>query len=343
MVEHEIYITCENCGREFDHNRKNSLPICNACREDLLNKPISKKATIFLLVIVIFSMVMLYRLPGAMSMAVEYEKGLNALEANMDYSALRSFEKVVDHYPESLAALSSLYEALYETEFVDEAFVVLDKMIALEPEPDEAIADKANNITDKISLYYYPMDEYYELMDTIEGLEFEEQMTLIELYVELNPNDLVASYVLSDYYFELEEYEKIESVLEPLVIQYPDWKMGLYTLIPVKRDLMKPDEARQYYDTLIGMNKENAFSYMIASKAELKFKNDTKALELAEKAYEFAPEDPYVHGTLAMAYHFNSNDEKSIHFLNLFNNSEYVDEATYEFVNLMVNDQSDWR
>jgi tetratricopeptide (TPR) repeat protein len=249
----------------------------------------------------------------------------------------------VDHYPESLTALSSLYEALYETENVEEAFEILDKMIEIDPEPDENIADKANSITDKMILYYYPLDEYYELLDAIDALEFEEQMTQIELYVEHNPNDLMAAYVLSDYYFELGEYEKIESVLEPLVIQYPDWKMGLYTLIPVKRDLMKSDEARQYYNALIGLNKENAFSYMIASKAELKFKDDAKALELAVKAYEYAPENPYVHGTLAMAYHFNSNDEMSTYFLDLFNDSEYVDEATYEFVNLMVTNQSDWR
>ncbi len=79
--------------------------------------------------------------------------------------------------------------------------------------------------------------------------------------------------------------------------------MGLYTLIPVKRELLKFDEARVYFHQLLNLNHESAYSYATAAKVELKAKKDDEALKYALKSLELSPDDAYIYSTLILAYH----------------------------------------
>lgn len=343
MDSENQYKGCQMCGREHRHSGEYDLPVCEDCRDTLLARPFPKWIKLFIIFILVVSAASLLKLPGVLAYSIDYEKGVKSSEAHKYVSAQLHFEKVSKIFPESTEVLAKLYESYYENGSYQEAYGILDKIIAADSEPEATFADRINAITDKMELYEIPSDAFYDLQVQVKDLDVKEQVEKIEAYVQENQSEIFPVYYLCDYYFEMERYTEIEGLLEPLLIQYPDWKLGLSTLIPVKRELGKYDEAKQHYETLIALNLEAPYSYITAAKVELKKKNDSKALEHAQKALELSPDDAYIQGVLAMVYYYLDDEAQTEHYLELFNAADDIDQSTHEFVNAIVSGQLEWR
>lgn len=337
------FTRCKMCNREHYHNKDYSLPVCETCRNSLLEKPISKKVWIFIVAISIIALAMLYRLPSSLTLGIEYENAITYIDENKHASALASLLTVSEVYPDSTEVLVSLYRSYYNNGYYDKAYDTLDHLILVEPEPSEALANEINALTEKMEFYTCSKEAFYEVLEYIKDMDIYSQINEIESYIRTNPSDIVATYILCDLYYQLEMYEEIENTLGHIVDRYPDWKMGYYTLIPTKRELKKFDEAEKYYTKLINLNVEDSYSYIIAAKVALRQNEDKKLLELSQIAYELTPDNPYIQGMLAVGYHFNNNYDQRDQFLEMFNSSELVDQETYEFINSLISGTSDWR
>ncbi len=68
---------CNICQSEYVHNGDYDISVCINCRDRLLNRPISRKVTIFIITIVCLSFLMMYRLPEALKAGTEFERGIN--------------------------------------------------------------------------------------------------------------------------------------------------------------------------------------------------------------------------------------------------------------------------
>ncbi len=48
----------------------------------------------------------------------------------------------------------------YYNGMTDQSYQTLDKLIAIEPEPSETLANRVNYVTERMDLFYYPNDEF---------------------------------------------------------------------------------------------------------------------------------------------------------------------------------------
>lgn len=343
MDSENSYGSCQMCGREHRHSGEYDLPVCDDCRNSLLARPFPKWILFFMILILGISVFSLVKLPSVLAYGIAYEKGQQLSQEHKHVSALQQFEKVAKIFPKSAEIQFRLYESYFENGRIDEAYATLDKLIAINEKPDGSFADKVNAITDKMDLYYTANEGFYQLSDQIKDMTLEEQLEKIETYIQTNQSDILAIYSLCDLYYEMERYTDIEALLEPKQESFPDWKLGLNTLIPVKRELGKYDEAKDYYETLIALNVEDPYAYISAVKVELKQKNDAKALELAQKALALSPDDSYIQGVMAMVYYYLGDEKQTKQYLEKFNAAKDVDQSTSEFINSIVSGQLVWR
>lgn len=125
-------------------------------------------------------------------------------------------------------------------------------------------------------------------------------------YIGKNPSDVLAWMILGNVYKDLDEDEGAEHAYRKAIELDPQAYQaygGLGILYRIKGDL---DLAVSYYNRAIEINPRYAQAYSSMSIIELKRNHDSRALELAEKAYKLDNKDPVLASNLAVMYHYNN-------------------------------------
>lgn len=330
-MEAPQYPVCPICEKEFYQEGDLESSFCHSCRESAQNRPISKKVLVFVIAIIAFSFVMLIKLPDTMKTAIAYEKGMDLTEKNYHVAALRHLKVAADKYPNSARVLSAYYESQINNLMLTEGQETLSKIIAIDDEPSATIADRVNAITDKVDAYYTMSEETEALIAANKNFETSKKIELLSAHFN-ESQDLMAAFMLSELYYEQQDFQAVVDLLEPLVKENSNWLIGYNNLIPALRELKSYDAAIDYSNQYIEQQLDNAFGYCVAARVEIGRQEYESALAFVQKA-PYSDKDYYLNGLLAIAYSQTGDAEKGKVHYEVFNKTAEGDQLTIDFVN----------
>lgn len=322
---------CPMCESPFLVEEQYPYQFCPSCREQALNRPISKKVTFFVIGIVIFALLMLFRLPASINAAVQYERGMNSAENHYFSDATQHYESVLKANPDATKVLVDYYEVQVDSMQLTESQKTLDQLIALDDSPEESIANRVNAATNKAETYYYQSEALLEEVNKNANLSPADQILKLTAFLKTNPS-LSGTALLSEYLYAQGDYKAVVAVLEPEIKAYPDWLIGYNNLIPALRNLGEYDQAKAYSLQFIEQWKDNTTAYIIAAKVDIAREDYKSALDIALKA-PYSKLDYYLNGTLAIIYSQLGDTEKQQLYFGAFNAAENTDQSFIDYVN----------
>lgn len=330
-MEAPQYSVCPICEKEIYQEGNLESAFCHSCRESALNRPISKKVLVFVIAIIGFSFVMLFKLPDTMKTAIVYEQGIDLSQKNYHVAALNHLKEAANRYPNSPKVLIAYYESQINNLLLNEGQETLSKIIAIDDEPSASVADRVNAITDKVDAYYMISKETEDLLAENKTLDTSKRIELLSAHFEESKN-LMEAYMLSELYYEQKNYQAVVDLLEPLVKENSNWLLGYNNLIPALRELQYYDTAIDYSNQYIEQQLDNAFGYCVAARVEIERQEYESALAFVQKA-PYSDKDYYLNGMLAIAYTQTGDVKKGKEHYDVFSKTAEGDQRTIDFVN----------
>lgn len=333
---------CKNCGSlhiEEDY----ILPLCKDCRNLYANRVIPGWVKGFFLLIAVTLLFSLIHLPDSLNAAIAFKKGKLAEQDRNIVTAIKEYKKVEGIYPDSMPVIESLSINYFYNNQVSRSYDYLQRVVGKEASSDEALV-KVNKVIEKMSKLYIPGEKFYNLLEgnNIKNKSLIEKKYILEQYIEENPDDLYAKSYLSNIYYDLNEYSQAEKFLLEIIGKYPDFIEGLLLISSINRNTGNYEKAISYINKIFEINRESADGYSALSLIELKRFEDKKGLELAQKAYKYGNDTPYIKGYLALAYHFNSMYEERDRVMDELKDTEY-NKDQLQFLNDVFSGKEIWR
>ncbi|WP_235297890.1 tetratricopeptide repeat protein [Portibacter marinus] len=120
---------------------------------------------------------------------------------------------------------------------------------------------------------------------------FDEAETLLHAYLEENPTDEYAQYMLCIAYYSQNKLERAEAILENLIRDNPEEQgfLALSARIDIVRDLLP--KAEEKIELLIAEDPQDPEFYHLMASVKFKQRNYDQAMYFADKALAIDPED----------------------------------------------------
>lgn len=304
---------CKSCSNpEIEDGY--ALLLCKECRNQLVARsvPLWIKGTTF--VIAILLVYALIRFPATLQAGVHYEKGLRAEQETLFKTAAEHYEQAVDRFPDSTLILSKLFLAYFANGQVNEAYQTFDLIAGREASSN----DMANIINEDIELmesWYYQDEELVGILN-VEG-STESLIEQLRGYVEKNPASVAGQYLLADILFDAKQYDDVERIMLQVLESTTRFNEGSLLLAAAYREQGEYEKARDATVTVLSQNRESADAYFALSRIDMKQQLNEEGLSHAQIAYDLNADNSSMIANLALANHYNKNNQERDHLLSL--------------------------
>lgn len=151
-------------------------------------------------------------------------------------------------------------------------------------------------------------------LDTIaliyEEGDFEKTVERLNVYVEDYPKDDLAWTILGHAHRDLDQDDEAKKAYEQALVANPERIEAIVGLGILHRRAGEYDKALAKYERAIELDPNDPLAYSSLVVIALKKYEDKKALDYALKGYNLEPTNPVFAANLAVAYHYN-NDEQN--------------------------------
>jgi tetratricopeptide (TPR) repeat protein len=184
---------------------------------------------------------------------------------------------------------------------------------------DQELADELTVVADN-SRYFSIQDG--TISDQLDALKDDTAACrkVLENYLLKAPYDLAAVVNLAYVYLEMKNYKGTDSLCKKAIREAPLFRPPYFELLTSLKEQKKYEEGLVLSQELLAQNKESISALLTLTTFQLKQRKDTEALITAREAFQLKPEDPDVLTLLALAHHFNKQQDESNRILTKLKN-----------------------
>jgi tetratricopeptide (TPR) repeat protein len=301
---------CSNCGVSPPVEGPSKL--CEACRQSFIKFPIPKwmwafAAGIFILMILGFT-----RMGKYMSYSIHISRAEKAIEEHRYITAQKELQMVLSKLPNRTDLnIEMLIAACYNKDIptVQRLYAKLEnEKIADQKLMDEAqgameylMIGNLDSATSMIITSAFLKDSVNFVASILPQID-----TISEPLFKSN-----AYLALASICYDKKDYGKCTEVLNAVYAISPDNVAAMSLSAAICRNQGKFEEAIKLLQKVLVVNREDAGTISQLSRTELKRSNDKVAAELAQKAIDIAPENPYSLEALSMVQYYTGQKDKS--------------------------------
>jgi tetratricopeptide (TPR) repeat protein len=331
---------CKICkSPEIEEGYK--LNICAECRNKLVKRPFPFMIKGFFCIIVLFLIFALIKFPSTLSTGIEYQRGLSAEKASKYVTAMHSFEKVLDKYPNDKNTLTKLAVSYYKNQKIDEALETLDKLTGKELKTE--VIQELNELSTQINYSYMPSQGFLQIYNAHKNDSPQQLVEVLQPFVAQNPEDGLATMYLENALYDIKNFDEAERVALNFESSHPDNFNNNLFLAAVYREKGQFGKAVDYCQKELTNNSEDAQVFISLSRIELKRHQDKKALDLAQKAYSFDNEDAHAMANLSMVYHYNNIIKERDSMFEQFKKAKNINKEDLDLLTGIFNGTVKWR
>jgi tetratricopeptide (TPR) repeat protein len=292
---------CANCGQPALEGA-HPTALCGDCREHFTRLTIPHWIKAFAGAIVALLLFSLYTLPGNIALGIHLHKGEKAVEQKNYNTAEKELKLVTAKTPYNVEANGHLLLAA----FYNQDFEVLNdayKKIHTENIEDAELLSKIDFVLGK-AVRYAPGESFDSFTTAHPQLPVVTD-TAWRNYFARNPNDPYAMMEYSSMLYDKAKYAAVDSMMNLVLKVDNEYSVALMMQTSAKRELGDLEGALAVGGKILSLNHESVRGLSTQARTLLRMKRDQIALDMALKASEIDPENPYARATLILAYHFN--------------------------------------
>lgn len=294
---------CVNCNvNTFEEGH--AINLCSDCRAALINYPVPKWIKLFSLGLLAVIIISLIRTQLYISAAIHLGRAEKAIESKHFTTAQKELNKVLAKFPNDVTTngnmiIASSYNLDFESARV--AYFNIEKKNI----EDESFFTQINLAMDYVGKFI-PQDTI--MMQKINAAGNSKQQ-LHEIYALLNgltsnSENLTLKVGVASHLFELKEYELANSMMHDVLQIDPEFYTALSLMSAIKRNTGKYEEALQFCDRMLKMNREDVNVISQKARIELKRKHDKEAARYVDEAMQLNSESSMALEAKAMVDYF---------------------------------------
>jgi Putative Zn-dependent protease, contains TPR repeats len=298
---------CARCGSpayEADYKIK----LCAPCRRDMSRYPVKRSVLWAAVGVAVLMLLSFYRFPEVFKARRSYERALNLEKEHKYMSAEQELLKTLQRYPESLKASAHLMIAAFHNGHLELADSISNHWAGVSSKEDDELISRVNDLLSSMKYYNFEDDSFAVKYTSLKTDTPALKAALLQ-YTQEQPNDVMAAYLLADQYYDEEDYQRSDSILQIVIKEAPDFHPAYGLLASAYREQKKFKEATAACYQLLNRNAESVAGNITLATILLKQHQDQEALKKAQAAYAWAPNSTAIMKTLALAYHFNNQDK----------------------------------
>ncbi len=333
---------CSRCNAP-EYEPGYAFRLCKTCRKKLSRYPVKKEIIWATIGVGVILLVAIFRLPGYFHAGVGYMKGKKLVEEHKYLSAEKYFKATLKKFPDHLGAMMHLIKASYLNDNEAQA----DSLLALAggrdiPADDEELQAMLDFINDHIS---HSRIEDKTLAQTLTDIEEDTAAYRAKLdsYVVAAPYDLAAKTTLAYMYEDLQLYEKADSLCAEVIHKDPLLRSAYYERLSALRDLGKYKEGLKLAEDLLSQNTESIQALMTLTSFQLRLNMHQQALLTIRQAAALAPEDSSVLFMLALACHYNRQQDEAHGILAKLKNRPDADTSSIALLHSYITDKVSYK
>jgi tetratricopeptide (TPR) repeat protein len=292
---------CANCGQPAMKG-PHPTALCSECREQLTRLTIPLWVKIFMGAIGALLLFALYTLPGNIALGMHLHRGEKAIEQKNYNTAENELKLVTAKTPNNVEANGHLLLAAFynqDFEVLNEAYKKLH-MVNID---DGELLAKIDFVLDKAARYA-PGDSFENFTTAHPQLPAVTD-TAWRNYFAGNANDPYAMMEYSSLLYDKENYAAVDSMTNLVLKVDNEYFAALMMQTSARRELGDMEGALAVGEKMLSLNHESVRGLSTQARTLLRMKKDELALDMALKASQIDPENPYARATLILAYHFN--------------------------------------
>jgi tetratricopeptide (TPR) repeat protein len=278
---------CWNC-KTNNYIEDNPNKICTGCRESFIKYPIPKWIWGFAGGILLIMIIGAFRMPAYVQAGLRISRADKFIGEKRFVSAQRELEKVLAVFPDNKNANGSMVVAAsYNMDF-EALRNAYDKIQYLEFDDKEllsAINEASVFIAQTIPKDTTLVRRIYAVKDDPEQLKI--IFTTMDSTADQDAN--CAGVLISNYLFDLKEYDKCDEILKRVIELEPNFYGALSLQAALKRNTGDYDGAMAVCHKTLLLNKEDIGTLSQMARIELKRKNDKGAAKYAKQAMDLDP------------------------------------------------------
>ncbi|RYZ97322.1 MAG: hypothetical protein EOP47_21950 [Sphingobacteriaceae bacterium] len=248
----------------------------------------------------------MFRTQKYISAAVHLGKAEKAMEQKRFETAQKELEQVLEKFPDDVTTNADMIIASsfnMDIESVKTAYYkIADKKI----EDADFFKRIESSITYATS--YAPSDTV--MVKKIDEVKNDREK-LLALYKTSDTAQAIIKLYIANQLFELKDYASVEMISKDVLSINPEFHTALSLMSAAKRNTGKYDEALEYCDRMLDVNKEDIYAISQKARIELKRKHDKQAATYAREAMYINPDSDSALEAMIMVDHFTGRKKES--------------------------------
>jgi predicted Zn-dependent protease len=298
---------CAHC-RINKYEEGHRMKLCTDCRQKFINYPIPKWITLFALGIVAVIIVSLIRTQMYIGVAIHLGKGEKAIEQSRFVTAERELNQVLNKFPDDVTANADMViAACYNLDpaAVGSSFAKIED----KKSDDEGLLSRLNTAMEFLAANNPKDTVMYKKIaaaknDSTQLLQYAQQLDTVT-------TDPVLKVCIGDELYDMRDYQASAKVTQSALKDNPDMMGGLRLMSAIDRETGKYDEALDYCDKMLNINKEDIYAMGQKAKIELKRNNDAQAAKYAQAAMHLDPDNDLALEASAMVDYYTGHRDQS--------------------------------
>jgi hypothetical protein len=232
--------------------------LCSDCRTGFINYPIPRWIMLFAAGIGIVALFSMYKLPHNFKAARHLEKAKTAIENKQYLTAEKELLLAAKRYPDNEEINAYMVVASF---YNDDLFSMNQYLQKLQKSSavDQELVSMVNAVSSEAD-YYFPNEALIAVINRYDSSIANVPADSLLSYINHYPNDVYAKNVYAAIFYEKEQYNATDSLLQEVIKLHPDNVTALGFLASVKRQLNQQDASIKYCDQMLHINAENTFA-----------------------------------------------------------------------------------
>lgn len=333
------------CSTCFTPDFEPGYPIrlCKNCRRRMSRYPVKKEVKWVAIGVSVILLIALFRLPTYFTAGVEYMKGIKAARQRKYFTAEKAFAHILKRFPDHKGAAVHMATAAYYNDDV----TTVDSLLALLDRPEVSLYD--DEWSQELQTLLYNA-RYYNIQDKAFDIHLDSltddttaYRNALETYVRENTTDHAAGMLLSNLYYDLQDYTAAETICAKINNHTPTFRPAWFQRLSVLKQQEKYKEGYQLAQVLLAQNTESVDALLSLGTFQLKLKMDSAALITIQQASILAPDNKELLPMLCIAYHFNQQQQEADRIFALVKNNRLQDSSELTALHNIITDKASFR
>ena len=333
------------CSTCFEPNFEPGYPIrlCKNCRRRMSRYPVKKEVKWAAIGVGVILLIALFRLPTYFTAGLDYMKGIKAAEQRKYLTAEKAFADILTRFPDHKGAAVNMATAAYYNDDVTK----VDSLLALLDRPEVSLYNDA--WSEELQMLIYNA-RYYNIRDNAFDIHLDSladdttaYRNALETYVRENTTDHAAGILLSNLYYDLQDYAAAETICAKINQHAPSFRPAWFQRLSILKQQGKYEEGYQLAQRLLAQNTESVDALLSLGTFQLKLKMDAAALKTIQQARTLAPDNKELLPMLCIAYHLNQQQQEADRIFALLKNNPIQDSSELTALHNIITDKASFR